>query len=422
VSERGPESSDDALRPLLPELVRVPGVRGLSALAILALLVVLALVGLRALEAPHVSYTTQSAKQGDLVVTVTATGPLQPTEQVDIGSELSGTLRSVAVGYNDPVTAGEVLARLDTTRLEAQALQARASLASAEASLDEARASSREASAQQDRLQRLHEISNAKLPSESEFATARSVATRALGAVRSAEAAVSQARATLDVAQADLSRAEIRSPIDGVVLAANARPGQTVAASLQAPVLFTLAGDLTKLHLDLSVDEADVGKVREGQSVRFSVDAWPGRTFDGRIEQVHYGARTQAGVVSYAAIAAVDNPELLLRPGMTATAEIEVEHDAQVMLVPNAALRFEPPERETAPPRGLAWFVPDKHRFDVSPSDAARDAEPHVWELRDGGLRRVAVEPLGSDGSWTGVRPGALADGAHLVVDMAHRG
>ncbi|HXK22585.1 MAG TPA: efflux RND transporter periplasmic adaptor subunit [Myxococcota bacterium] len=422
MSDRGPESSDDALRPLLPELVRVPGVRGLHAIALLVVLALLALVGLRALQTPRTSYRTESAKQGDLVVTVTATGPLQPTEQVDVGSELSGTLRTVAVSYNDHVQAGQVLARLDTTRLEAQALQARASLASAEASLDEARATEKEASAQQDRLQRLREISNAKLPSESEFATARSVATRALGAVRSAEAAVEQARATLDVAQTDLSRAEIRSPIDGVVLVANARPGQTVAASLQAPVLFTLAGDLTKLHLDLSVDEADVGKVHEGQSVHFNVDAWPVRTFDGKIEQVHFGARTQAGVVSYAAIAAVENPELLLRPGMTATAEIEVEHDAQVMLVPNAALRFEPPEREASSAHGLAWFVPDKHRFDVSPSDAARDGAPHVWELQGGNLRRVAVEPIGSDGTWTGVRPGTVEDGAHLVVDTARRG
>jgi len=422
LSERGPETSDDALQPLLPELVRVPGVRGLHAIALLAVLALLALLGLRALETPRTSYRTESAKLGDLVVTVTATGPLQPTEQVDVGSELSGTLRTVAVGYNDHVQAGQVLARLDTTRLEAQALQARASLAAAEASLDEARATEKEASAQQDRLQRLHEISNAKLPSESEFATARSVATRALGAVRSAEAAVQQARATLDVAQTDLSHTEIRSPIDGVVLVANARPGQTVAASLQAPVLFTLAGDLTKLHLDLSIDEADVGKVREGQSVHFSVDAWPGRTFEGHIDQVHFGARTLAGVVSYAAIAAVDNPDLLLRPGMTATAEIEVEHDAQVMLVPNAALRFEPPEHETSSAHGLAWFLPDKHRFDVSPSDAAHDAAPHVWELQGGNLRRVAIEPIGSDGTWTGVRPGTVEDGAHLVVDTARRG
>ena len=190
----------------------------------------------------------------------------------------------------------------------------------------------------------MREISGGKLPSQQELTAAQGVGARARGAVRSAEAAVAQAQATLDVQQADLARAVIRSPIDGVVLAAAARPGQTVAASLQAPVLFTLAGDLHAARTSTSASTRPTwASVREGQAVRFSVDAWPGRSFSGRVEQVRFGAHTQAGVVSYETIVAVDNPELLLRPGMTATAEIEVQRDEQVLLAPNAALRFEPP-------------------------------------------------------------------------------
>ncbi|HEX5064852.1 MAG TPA: efflux RND transporter periplasmic adaptor subunit [Myxococcota bacterium] len=405
----------------LPELTQLPGPRSPRLALWLGALALFALLSARLLETPPPHYTTQPARVGALEVTVTATGPLQPTEQVDVGSELSGTLRSVDVGYNDRVQAGQVLAQLDTTRLEAQALQAKASLEAAGAALDEARASEVEAKSQLARLQRVREISGGKLPSEQELAAAQSLGARARGAVRSAEAAVAQAKATLDVQQTDLARAVIRSPIDGVVLAANARPGQTVAASLQAPVLFTLAGDLAELHLHLSVDEADVGKVHEGQPVRFAVDAWPGRSFSGRVEQVRYGAHTQAGVVSYETIATVENPDLLLRPGMTATAEILVQRDDDVLLAPNAALRFEPPKGETGARRdGLAAWIPDKHRFDLSAS-AAPDAAPHVWVLKQGRPQRVAVEVGPSDGSWTEIRGDGLAAGAKLVVDADAR-
>jgi HlyD family secretion protein len=414
------EPSEEALILDLTETKRLPGPHGLRLLVGGVGVVLAGLVAARLLASPREEYATQAARNGDLVVSVTATGPLQPTEQVDIGSELSGTLRSVEVDYNVSVHAGQVLARLDTTRLEAQALQAKSSLDAAQAALDESRASQTEAESQLARLRHVQELSGGKVPSQQELAAAQTAAVRAQGAVRSAEAAVAQAKATLDVQQADLAHAVIRSPIDGVVLAATARPGQTVAASLQAPVLFTLAGDLKQLKLDLAVDEADIGRVRENQPVRFSVDAWPGKTFSGRVAQVRFGPHTLAGVVSYETLVAVDNSELLLRPGMTATAEIEVQREHQVLLAPNAALRFEPPEREASPRRdGLAGLIPDKHQFDVSQAGAARDAAPHVWELRQGRLRRVAVETGSSDGSWTEIRSDALEPGAKLVVDAS---
>src|SRR5215813_3351913 len=228
----------------------------LAALATGGVLLIAVATHVAAVQRIH--FATQPARVGDLVVTVTATGTLQPLEQVDIGSELSGTLRSVEVGFNARVQAGQVLAHLDDTRLAAQVLQS-------QAAVEEAHASLSEAESQLGRLQNVREISGGKIPSQQELAAGQAAVARAHGALGSAEAQVAQAQATLDVQRTDLSKAAIRSPIDGVVLSAAARPGQTVAASLQAPVLFTLARDLERLELDLSVDEADVGQVREGQ-------------------------------------------------------------------------------------------------------------------------------------------------------------
>jgi HlyD family secretion protein len=369
-------------------------------------------------ELRRVHFATEPARVGDLVVNVTATGTLVPIDQVDIGSELSGTLRSVEVGYNDRVHAGQVLARLDDTRLAAQVLQSKAALDAAKAAVEEARASLAEAESQLGRLQHVREISGGKIPSQQELAAGQATVARARGAVGSAEAQVAQAQATLDVQQTDLSKAAIRSPIDGVVLSATARPGQTVAASLQAPLLFTLAQDLEQLELELSVDEADVGQVREGQTAQFSVDAWPGRTFPGRVRQVRYAAHTVAGVVTYEAILAVDNPDLLLRPGMTATAEIEVKRDDQVLLVPNAALRFEPEGREPAHAGGISALVAGKHSFDVS---RGPDAAPRVWALRRGLLEPHDIEAGPSDGTWTEIAAGPVEPGTPLVVAAESR-
>ena len=367
------------------------------------------------LTARDAPFATERARTGDLTLTVTATGTLVPLDQVDIGSELSGTLRSVEVGYNDQVRAGQVLAHLDDSRLAEQVLQSRASLDTANATVEVARANVAEAESQLARLQHVREISGGKVPSAQEFASGQAAVMRARGAFRSAEAQVSQARATLDVQQTELAKAVIRSPIDGIVLTAAARSGQTVAASLQAPVLFTLARDLKHLELDLAVDEADIGQVHEGQTAQFTVDTWPGRTFPARVAQVRYAGRSVAGVVTYQVILSVENPDLLLRPGMTVTAEIEVRRDEQVLLVPNAALRFEPDDRDAPRGSGLAALVKGKRSFDVTRAgDAGRS--PRVWTLRNGHLHALAIETGPSDGSWTEIAPGVVAPGTPLVV------
>lgn len=306
-------------------------------------------------------YVTQEVTRDSLTVTVTATGNLEPRNQVDIGSELSGTIRTVNVDFNDTVKAGQVLAVLDTSRLNAQVLQAESSLSSAEARVLQADANVKQARANYARLLKVRELSGNKLPSQQDLDLAESTVAGGQAEAAAARAAVAQARASLDAVRTDLSKAQIRSPINGVVLVRSVEPGQTVAASLQAPILFTLAEDLRKMELHVSVDEADVGSVDIGQEATFTVDAFPSRNFHARITEVHFASSnmksssgsatggtgaaasaTSTGVVTYETVLEVDNSELLLRPGMTATAEIVTTNIEDALLVPNLALRFTP--------------------------------------------------------------------------------
>lgn len=367
-----------------------------------------------------IRYSTVPARRGDITVTVTATGTLQPTVQVDVGSELSGTIRSVEVDFNDAVKVGEVLANLDTTRLDAQVLQSKAAVESAQAKLVQAQATVTEAESQLARLVHVREISGGKVPSQSELDTANAVALRAGSEVASARAAVAQAKATLDTQLTDLGKAAIRSPVDGLVLVRAAEPGQTVAASLQAPVLFTLAQDLTRMELKVSVDEADVGQVSEGQQASFKVDAWPDREFSARVAQVRFGASTVEGVVTYETILEVDNTDRLLRPGMTATAEITVNQVAQALLVPNAALRFAPPASDSAPSGGLLRaLIPGRPGGGrrAPANDGKRAREEKVYVLDDGAPQALEIATGATDGAWTEVKEGAVEPGTELVVD-----
>jgi len=334
---------------------------------------VLALVVLGALyfffgrtPASATKYVTAEVTRGSITVTVTATGNLEPRNQVDIGSELSGTMRAVNVDVNDVVTKGQVLAVLDTTRLRAQVLQAQSSLASAEARVLQSIAGAKESQANYQRLLKVRELSGNRLPSQQDLDVGEAAVARAEGETAAAKASVAQSRASLEAVKTDLSKTEIVSPINGVVLVRSVEPGQTVAASLQAPILFTLAEDLKKMELHVSVDEADVGSVQVGQQGTFTVDAFPNRRFPAHIRQVHFASNntqkssanaastTSTGVVTYETVLEVDNSDLLLRPGMTATAEIVTTSIEDAVLIPNAALRFTPPGEEmpTMPGQG----------------------------------------------------------------------
>jgi HlyD family secretion protein len=367
-------------------------------------------------------YITQSLTRGDLIATVTATGTLAPINQVDVGSELSGIVKAVAVDYNDRVRVGQILARLDGTKLEAQASQIKAALAAARARVQQTEATAEEARLQ---LARAEQLAGRQLIPQSDFDTARATLKRAEADRINAEAAVTQAEATLQATQTDLTKTVIRSPINGVVLKRSIEPGQTVAASFQAPVLFTLAEDLTKMELDVDVDEADVGQVQAGQDATFTVDAYADRVFAARVAKVRFSSTTTSGVVTYRTVLYVDNSDLLLRPGMTTTAEIIVRRVSNAILVPNAALRFVPVTlSEESPSSGGGLFgrlMPRPQRRSMNaPSSATIDkAHQRVWILRNGKPEAVEIGAGMTDGKMTELLGGDIQPGTSVIVQAA---
>ncbi len=367
-----------------------------------------------------VQYRTQPVQRGALTITVTATGSLVPTKQVDVGIEVSGTVKTVEVDFNDRVKVGEVLARLDTTKLEAQTLQTSAALESARARLAQTRTTVQENTRQLARLEELHRLTGGDAPSKQDLDAARAALERARADEAASTASVSQTQAVLDANRTDLAKAVIHSPINGIVLKRSIDPGQTVAASFQAPVLFTLAEDLRQMQLQVDVDEADVGKVREGQLATFTVDAFPDRAFPARIVQVRYGSQNVANVVTYKAVLNVDNSSLALRPGMTATASITVKTIADALLVPNAALRFSPPVQQAAPSGDggiLSKILPRAPRSVQRTHEDANSRQQRVWVLREGELHAIPVTIGDSNGVLTEISAGAIEPGLALVTD-----
>lgn len=365
---------------------------------------------------PAVSpYTTEPVRRGDLIATVSATGNLAPTNQVEVGSEVSGIVETVLVDVNEHVTSGQELARLDTSRLVAQLERSRAALHAAQATVAQAAATVRESEARLARLREVSRISGGRVPSATEMESAEAALARAHADEASAHAAVAEARATVSSDETTLEKATIRSPIDGVVLARQVEPGQTVAATFQAPVLFTLAESLTQMELEVDVDEADVGQVREGQDATFTVDAYPDRTYPARLTRLRLGSQTVEGVVSYVAELTVDNEDLTLRPGMTATALVQTAHREDVLLVPNAALRFSPIEAPPTSTSLVGRLVPRPPR---SPRTQPRGGAPQVWILEDGAPRAVSITTGLTDGRSTEVTGGPLEEGVEVITEQ----
>jgi HlyD family secretion protein len=358
-------------------------------------------------------YETVLVERRDLVATVSATGRLEPTDQVDVGSEISGIVARVLVDTNDQVARGQSLAAIDTTKLEQQTERSRAALLSAQAALREAEATQNQAQVDLARFEEVHRLSDGRVPSRAELDAARAARLRADAAVKVAEAGVAEARATVLANEIDLEKSVIRSPIDGIVLERRVEPGQTVAASFQAPVLFTIGQDLGRMDLMVYVSEADVGRVEEGQTASFTVDAWPESKFEAVVRKVSFGSQTIENVVSYEAELEVDNQDLKLRPGMTATATIRVAERQDVLVVSNAALRFRPPAT-TKTPRGFS-FLPRPPGLDRAES---LDDGTAVHVLREDELARVAVKAGLSDGQRTEVSAPDLSEGAAVVVEI----
>lgn len=362
-----------------------------------------------------VVYRTAEVSRGDLTVNVTATGTIEPTNLVDISSELSGTLIAVHVDFNDVVVAGEVLASLDTTKLEAQLAVQRASLAAAEAQLMSADTTLVEA---RESFERAESLDQRGLVALTQFSAAKATLDRAEAARAVAAANVDLARANAEAQEAELEKACICSPINGVVLDVAAEKGQIVAATMSAPVLFTIAEDLSQMELRVDVAEADIGIIDVGNPASFTVEAYDTRRFEAAITQVRFASEVTEGLVTYKAILAVDNPDRALRPGMTAVAEIAVARAENVLMVPNAALRYAPPSVVVEDDEGgsggfLGMIMPDPPG-----GDAARgEADPNtVWVIREDAPVEVRVEPGQSDGAYTAILSGAIAQGDEVIL------
>jgi HlyD family secretion protein len=377
------------------------------------------------------TYVTEVVKKGNLTLTVLANGTLQPTRAVNVGSELSGTVKRVLVDVNDRVKKGQVLVELDTAKLSDQVLRSRASLAAAVAQQALSTATLKEAQANLARFEEVARLSGGKVPSAAELDTARANVDRAAAGEASARANVAEVRATVSTDQTNLSKASIRSPIDGVVLTRTVDPGNAVAASLQAVTLFSVAEDIARLRLEVSVDEADVGSVQVDQKATFTVSAYPSRRYPAKITRVAFGSTKTDNVVTYTTQLDVDNSDQSLRPGMTAAATIVSTERTGVLLVPNTALRFTPTLEAAATPAAapnsgggvVSKLVPRMPRpGGRKTAGGSAPASKQVWILKDGQAVAVAVKPGISDGRMTEVIGEDLQEGVAVITDQRAAG
>jgi HlyD family secretion protein len=400
--------------------------------AVIVLALVVVIVASRGNNKP--SYIAEPVTKHALDITVTATGNLRPTNQVQVGSEVSGRIDRVLVDVNDQVARGQVLAQINTDVIQDQIKQAQANLNAARASVAQAGATLGVDSAQLARLQDVYRLSGGKVPSKTELEAAEANVKRDRAAVASAQANVASAQAQLSSSMTNRDRAVIRSPVSGVVLARQVEPGQTVAASFNTPTLFVLAEDLSAMQLRVNVDEADVGQVHPGQAATFTVDAYPGRAFPARVERIDLASTNTAAtaasgtsqaqggqansVVNYEARLTVANPSGLLRPGMTATATIATEKTAVSLLVPNGALRFNP-EDANKPQAGGGLDVQVGLQQQEQKATIGVGSRQQVYVLKaDGTLDKIPVIVGRSDGRVTAVTSDKLKPGMKVVTGL----
>lgn len=350
---------------------------------------------------PSINYKTAPVTRGTLVSTVTATGNLEPLVKVLVGSQVSGTVTRWYADFNQRVEQGFVLAELDKDRFKAAVEQRQAAAKAAKARVEEARAALADTTLKRQHAEFNFEQSAA---TELELAEAKVAEQQATASMHAAEAEVERAEADARLAAVDLDRTVIRSPIDGVVISRDVDAGQTVAASFTSPTLFTIANDLAKMQVNAAVSETDIGKVREGGGADFRVDAYPERRFHGVISQVRFAETIVDNVVTYTTLIDVDNSDLALRPGMTATISFEVDRAENVLIVPNAAMRFNP----VAPPVNGDWRRPGR----------AVRMQPRVFKLDGGRAVETPIEPGLTDGSFTEVRSGELREDDAVVIEQ----
>jgi HlyD family secretion protein len=349
-----------------------------------------------------VQYKTMKVERGPITATVSATGKVNAVVTVQVGSQVSGTIQKLFVDFNSPVKKDQVVAQIDPALFEAQVEQARAKLANDEANVEKAKVALVDAKRN---LGRMDELLAKNLIAQSDKDTAQTAADSAQAGVKAAQAQVVQDRAALQLAQTNLDYTTIRSPVDGIVISRNVDVGQTVAASLQAPVLFTIAQDLTEMQVDSSVDEADIGQVKVGEEAEFTVDAYPSSPFHGTVHDVYNQPLIVQNVVTYDAIIRVKNPDLKLKPGMTANITITVGHQEDAIKLPNAALRYRPEPTAGSP----------------APARTERADTSEVWILKRGKGVPIRVTLGLSDGTFTEVTGGTLAAGDEVITDRVRK-
>jgi HlyD family secretion protein len=420
---------------------------------------------------------TAEVTRGNVVSKVDATGTLAPVTTVQVGSQVSGTVKALFVDYNAHVRKGQVIAELDPSLFQTQVDQARATLIKSQSDVDRAKVEVDDSSS---KFRRAQELWDQKLISRNDLETAQSTAMQAEAALKSAEAQVTQARASLNQTEVNLQHTIIRSPIDGTVISRNVDVGQTVAASMSAPTLYVIAQDLTHMQVSASIDESDIGRIETGQLVSFRVDAYPQQTFRGTVKQVRLDAKTDQNVVSYTTMIDVPNEDLRLKPGMTANVTVQIAANEDVLRVPNSALRFAPtPElfaalgqevpqqlagagggrgvagsagtagqtagRGEGRTEGLAQFaarftpeqraqfaqMTPEQRAEFRarraaagdpPAGAAGGGFGRVWVLRDGKLQLVRVRTGVTDGAMTAIVGGELTEGDRVVTGITEPG
>ncbi|MHB1025217.1 MAG: efflux RND transporter periplasmic adaptor subunit [Desulfobacteria bacterium] len=353
------------------------------------------------------TYRTAKVERGDIVDTITATGNINAVTTVSVGSQISGTIQKLFVDYNSRVRKDEVIAQIDPQLLKASVTQAQGSFENAKASLEKAKVSVAD-------TERTYRRNRELLPNgfvaQSDVDAAQTAYDQAVAGQKSAEAVVTQAKGALEVVRTNLAYATIRSPVDGIIISRNVDVGQTVAASFQTPTLFSIAQDLTKMQIDTNVDEWDIGRAVKGQTVAFTVDAWPGKTFAGVVSQVRNAPIITQNVVTYDVVILVDNKELLLKPGMTTNVTIQVKKFPNILKIPNAAMRYRPVDKSKESAGGGA-------RLKKEPLGQ------RIYTLgKDGKPVAVTVKTGVSDGSYTELLEGNLKEGDVVITGEATKG
>jgi HlyD family secretion protein len=350
-------------------------------------------------------YVTKPIKKGDLVITVSATGNVQPVEEISVGSEVSGTIEKVFVDYNDRVKKGELLAQIDKTKYLSSYKKVKASLSVLQASLDNMNAQLYHADSIITRDKMLKKETKGILPSKSDWDKDWATYLSAKAQVASVKAQINQAKQDYISSEYDLQRTNVYSPVDGTILVRSIDPGQTVAASFQTPVLFLIAKDLTKMELQASIDEADIGKVKENQEATFSVDAYPNMIFHTKISQVRVNSAIVDGVVTFLAIMKFENKQLLLKPGMSADIDITTKNIKNAFIVPKSALIFIP-------------IVPEEKKL-FAPRKTPKlklDPKPHLWILENGVPKKIYVQLLGSNGALSAIASDEIKENQQVII------